>query len=218
MTTLLRIDSSFRTAGSVSRALADTAEATWLEENPTGVVVRRDLGTDPLPSEAWGRTVGARYVPEDSWTPEQRESAALVTALADEILAADSILIAAPLYNFGVPASVKSWIDLLIADPRLGPGSTALAGRSALIVIARGGGYGEGTPRHGWDHSTGYLRRIFEDNFGMQVSVAAAELTLAPVVPAMAGLIGLHEQSLAAAHVEAAAHARTLVARLHRAA
>ncbi|MCU1678985.1 MAG: phosphodiesterase [Frankiales bacterium] len=218
MTTLLRVDSSIRTEGSVSRALADTAEATWLAANPTGTVVRRDLGINPLPADAWSLAVGTRYVPEENWTPEQRGALALVSALADEIFAADSLLLAAPLYNFGVPASVKSWIDLLVADPRFGPGSSELAGKSALIVIARGGGYGEGTPRHGWDHSTAYLRRIFDDNFRMQVSVAAAELTLAPVVPAMSELIGLHEQSLATAHADAAAHALTLVARVKEAA
>jgi len=218
MATLLRVDSSIRTEGSVSRALADTAVATWTAENPAGSVRTRDLGTQPLPADAWGLAVSTRFVAAENWSPEQRDAVALAASLADEVLAADALLLAAPLYNFGVPASVKSWIDLLIADPRLGPGSTALAGKSALVVIARGGGYGEGTPRHGWDHSTAYLRRIFEDNFGMTVSVAAAELTLAPVVPAMADLIGLHEQSLAAAHVEAATHARALVAGLNEAA
>lgn len=218
MSVLLHVDSSFRTEGSTSRALAASAEDAWLKSHPQGTVVRRDLGARPLPSEAWGLAVGANFVPEHARTDEQREAQALSVTLADEILNADTLLLAAPLYNFGVPASVKTWIDLLISDPRLGPGSTELAGKSALIVIARGGGYGEGTPRHGWDHATPYLERIFGDNFGMSVRVIAAELTLAAVVPAMSGLIGVAEQSLATAHAEAAEHATSLAARLSAAA
>ena len=218
MATLLRIDSSIRTEGSVTRALADTAQQAWLQGHPDGHVVRRDLGVSPLPAETWALAVGSRYVPEDARTPEQLAAIALVGVLADEIIGADTVLLAAPLYNFGVPASVKGWIDLLIADPRLGPGTTALAGKSALVVIARGGGYGEGTPRHGWDHSTAYLQRILVDNFGMTASVAAAELTLAGVVPEMSGLIGIAEQSLASAHAEARAHGGDLAARLAAAA
>ncbi|MDQ1716031.1 MAG: FMN-dependent NADH-azoreductase [Frankiaceae bacterium] len=218
MSTLLRVDSSIRTTGSVSRALADTAVEAWLSAHPTGTVVRRDLGTNPLPAEAWALAVGAEHLPQDTWSPTQHEAVALARTLADELISADTLLLAAPLYNFGVPASVKAWIDLLITDTRVRPGSAHLAGKSALIVIARGGGYGEGAPRHGWDHSTAYLRRIFGDGFGMEISVAAAELTLAGVVPAMSELIGLGEQSLAAAHSDAAMHARNLAERLHAAA
>lgn len=218
MSTLLRVDASFRTEGSTSRALADSAEKAWLAGHPQGTVVRRDLGVRPLPAEAWGLSVGARFSPEESWAPEQREAVALATTLADEILAADTLVLAAPLYNFGVPAVVKTWIDLLITDPRLGPGSTELAGRTALLVIARGGGYGEGTPRHGWDHSTPYLERIFADNFGMEVKTVAAELTLAAVNPAMSGLVGVAAQSLATAHEEATAQGTSLAARLSAAA
>jgi FMN-dependent NADH-azoreductase len=210
MTTLLRVDSSIRTEGSVSRALADTAESAWLASNPSGVVVRRELGTTPLPSDAWRLAVEAGTTPEADRTPEQREAVALGATLADELVGADALLLAAPLYNFGVPAHLKTWIDMLVTDSRIRPGSTLLAGKPVLVVIARGGGYGEGTPRHGWDHSTAYLRRIFEDNFAMTVRITAAELTLAPVVPAMADLIGLSEQSLANAHVEAREHASRL--------
>ncbi|MDX2778035.1 NAD(P)H-dependent oxidoreductase, partial [Streptomyces caniscabiei] len=50
---LFRLDASIRTEGSVSRALADTAEQAWLAEHPGGVVTRRDLGVEPLPGDAW---------------------------------------------------------------------------------------------------------------------------------------------------------------------
>lgn len=218
MSVLLRVDSSFRTEGSASRAVADTAERAWQAQHSQGTVVRRDLGANPLPAEAWGLAVGSRFTPPEARTPEQLEALALSETLADEILAADTVLVAAPLYNFGVPQFLKTWIDLLISDPRLGPGSTELAGKPALLVIARGGGYAEGTPRHGWDHSTPYLQRIFADNFGMEVSTTAVELTLAGVNPAMADLIGVAEQSLATAHAEAGAHGTRLAERLRFAA
>jgi FMN-dependent NADH-azoreductase len=218
MPTILRVDSSFRTEGSVSRALADSAQTAWRAHHGDGVVTRRDLGAKPLPAEAWGLAVGANFTPEADRTVEQLEALALVRTLGDEILEADTVLVAAPLYNFGVPQFLKTWIDLLISDPRLGPGSAALTGKPAVLLIARGGGYGEGTPRHGWDHATPYLERIFRDNFGMDLTTIAAELTLAGVNPALADFIGIAEQSLATAHVEAAAHGRRLAERLQTAA
>ncbi len=219
MSTLLRVDSSFRTDGSVSRALGDSATAAWQATHPDGTVVHRDLGASPLPAEAWALAVGAGFTPEDQRTPEQVEAVALSATLADEILGADTVIIGAPLYNFGVPQYLKVWIDLLINDPRLGPRVTSpLEGKAGLLFIARGGGYGEGTPRHGWDHATPYLERIFRDNFGMDLTTTAAELTLAGVNPAMADFIGIAEQSLATAHAEATAHGTRLAERLAEAA
>jgi FMN-dependent NADH-azoreductase len=216
--TILRVDSSFRTEGSVSRALADSAQTAWLARHPAGAVVRRDLGARPLPAEAWGLAVGANFTPEAARTAEQIAALDLVATLGDEILEADTVLVAAPLYNFGVPQFLKTWIDLLISDPRLGPGSTALKAKPVLLLIARGGGYAEGTPRHGWDHSTPYLERIFRDNFGMDLTTTAAELTLAGVNPALADFIGVAEQSLATAHAEAAAHGTRVAEQLQAAA
>lgn len=215
MTTLLRVDASFRTEGSTSRAVADTAQQAWLDANPGAEVVRRDLGISPLPAEAWGLAVGAGFTPEDARTPEQREALALATTLADEVLGADALILASPLYNFGVSQFTKTWIDLLISEPRLGPGSEALKGKPALLVVAQGGGYREGTPRHGWDHGTPYLQRILADNFGMDLRTTIADLTLAAVNPAMADLVGIAEQSLATAHSEAGQHGGSLAARLH---
>ena len=91
--------------------------------------------------------------------------------LADEVLAADAIVVASPLYNFGVPQHLKTWIDLLITDPRLGPGTAPLTGRPLALVIARGGGYGPGTPRAGWDHATPYLQQIFGAVLGAEVHI-----------------------------------------------
>jgi FMN-dependent NADH-azoreductase len=109
---------------------------------------------------------------------------------------------------------VKTWIDLLFIDPRLAPGTDPLLpGRPGVLVASRGGGYGPGTPREGWDHSTPWLRRIFSDVFGMDLRVVEAELTLAFVNPAMASLRGLAEQSRRSAHEAAAEHGRDIATR-----
>ena len=211
--TLLRIDSSIRQQGSVSREVADTVERAWSAHHPDGTVVRRDLAADPLPADAWTTAAGAVFLPDEARTPEQREALALGARLADELLAADAVVIGAPLYNFGVPQHLKTWIDLVITDPRFGPGSAPLAGRPLTLVVARGGGYGAGTPREGWDHATPYLLRVLGDVWGAEVSLVAAELTLADVNPAMAELRPLAAQSRTEAHELAEATGRSLAQR-----
>jgi FMN-dependent NADH-azoreductase len=217
--TLFRLDASIRTEGSVTREVADTVQAAWQAEHPAFELIRRDVGVDPLPSRSWMTSAGASMTAADQHSPEQQEATKLAASLADELLAADAYLFAVPLYNFGVPAHVKAWVDLLLTDPRLGPaGDQPLTGRPAVLVVARGGGYGPGTPREGWDHATPWLRRIFADVLGLDLSVTEAELTLAGVNPAMAELRPLAEQSLRDAHVTAESHGRTIAERLRAAA
>jgi FMN-dependent NADH-azoreductase len=102
---LLRLDASIRSDGSVSREVADTVERSWQAEHPQAQVRRRDIGRDPLPSTAWMTAVGAGRVPTQEHTPEQAEAVALAATLADEMLGADAYLFAVPLYNFGVPST-----------------------------------------------------------------------------------------------------------------
>ncbi|GAA0625995.1 flavodoxin family protein [Kribbella sandramycini] len=210
MTTLLRVDASIRLHGSVSRALADSAEAAWRAEHPNGVVVRRDLGRDPLPATAWPALAKAQVGEEPATAAERdllTESRALATELSEELKNADAVLLAVPLYNYGIAQHVKAWIDLLLLDPAYLRGPNPLEGRPVILTLARGGGYQPGTPKHGWDHATGYLERIFGDVFGMQVRIAAAELTLAPVTPGMEELIDLSKVSETEALTAAEEHA-----------
>lgn len=201
---LFRLDASIRIAGSVSRALADTAEQAWLAEHHDGVVTRRDLGVQPLPADAWGALARAAV---DPTAPPADEARALVDRLGAELLDADAFLFAVPLYNWNLPAQVKSWIDLVVMHPRLGlHGDRPLEGKPAVLTLSRGGGYGPGTPKEGWDHVTPYLRRILGEVFGLDLHIAEAELTLADVTPAMAPLRGLAAESLKAGHEKAAAH------------
>jgi len=84
----------------------------------------------------------------------------------------------------------------VLTDPRLGPpAQQALASKPLILAIARGGSYGPGTPREGWDHATPWLRRIFADVWGMDVKLVEAELTLADVTPGMEPLRDLAAES-----------------------
>jgi FMN-dependent NADH-azoreductase len=211
---LFRLDASVRLEGSVSRALADTAEQAWRAEHHDAVVTRRDLGREPLPAHLWAAGVRARFDPAAP-SPETTE---VVERLGAELIDADAYVFAIPLYNYGVPAHVKSWIDLLLMHPRLGPaGDQPLTGRPAVLAMSRGGGYGPGAPKEGWDHNSPYLKRILGEVWGLDLHVAEAELTLAEVTPAMAPLRGLAQDLLKAGHEDAAAHGRRvaeLVARV----
>ena len=207
MSTLLRVDASIRVDGSVTRALADSAEAAWKAEHPDGVVVRRDLGLHPLPATAWPALAGAmvgQESPADGMP--LAEAKALAEELAAEVKNADAILLAVPLYNYGIAQHVKTWIDLLLIDQELVRGPSPTAGRPIIFTLARGGGYSPGTPKHGWDHATPYLERVFGDILGMNVRTAVAELTLAPVTPGMEELIDASKVSESAAHVTAEEH------------
>jgi FMN-dependent NADH-azoreductase len=204
---LLRIDTSIRADGSHSRAIADIVEREWLAAHDGKTVVRRDLGRHPIPATVWADAVGTARIPANERTPEQAAAVALANEAVDELIAADALLFAAPLYNFGVSQHLKAWIDLIIADPRMGSGAEPiLAGKPAVLVIVRGGGYGSGSPREGWDHATAWIRRILDDVWKLDLRVIENELTLAAVNPAMADLIGLADVNRAAAEAEAVRH------------
>jgi FMN-dependent NADH-azoreductase len=206
--TLFRIDASINPATSASRAIADITEAEWLAANPGGTVVRRDLGTEPLAADAWTGALRASFTPEEDRTDEQRAAIALAAGLAQELRSADAVLLAVPLYNFGVPQHVKTWIDVVMAGGS--PSEALLAGKPAVLVVVRGGAYGAGTPREGWDHSTGYLRRIVEDVWGADLTLVEREFTLVGVNPALDDFKELAGQFKEAAHQAAAEAGRAL--------
>jgi len=185
--TLFRLDASIRVEGSASREIADIVEEEWLAAHPGDAVVRRHVGVDVLPADAWGLAVGAGWTPEADRTPAQQSAVALAAQLTDELASADGVLLAVPLYNFGVSQHVKTWIDLVISDPRGGPRATTplLAGTKVVLVVVRGGSYSPGTPREGWDHATSYLRRILADHWGADLTVVEREFTLVGVNPAL---------------------------------
>jgi FMN-dependent NADH-azoreductase len=209
--TLFRLDASISPATSASRAIADIVEGEWQAAHPGAAVVRRDLGTAPLPTDAWSTAVGAAWTPDESRTEPQRAALALAAGLVDELRSADAVLLAVPLYNFGVPAHVKAWIDLVITGSA-GPAEPLLKGKPAVLVVVRGGAYGPGTPRAGWDHSTDYLRRILVDVWGADLTMVEREFTLVGVNPALDEFTDLAAQLKDAAHEAAAVAGKSLAA------
>ena len=207
---LFRLDASIRIDGSASREIADIVEAEWRAGDPDAAVVRRHIGTEPIPSTAWGEAVSAAGVPESQRTPEQSAATALATALVDELVDADALLLAVPLYNFGVSQHFKTWADLVIAEPRMGPGSTLLAGKPAVLATVHGGNYAAGTPREGWDHATGWMRRVLEDVWGLDLQVVIREFTLVGVNPALDQFTELADDLRAQAEQQAREHGRSL--------
>jgi FMN-dependent NADH-azoreductase len=207
---VLRVDASILGPNSASSALADVAEAEWAATRPGTSFVRRHLGADPLPGDAWPAAISAGFTPEEQRTDAQRQAVALAGTLADELRNAEAAILALPLYNWGVSQHVKTWIDLAFAGGELG--ERLLDGKPAIVLTTRGGGYGPGTPREGWDHNTAYLRRVVADVWGADLTLIERELTLAGVNPAMDPLLEAAELLKKAAH-EAAAHAgRTIAA------
>ena len=134
---ILRIDGSTRHSGSVSRSLTDLAVATLQGQIGVANVTQRDTrsGIGNI-SSAWRN---ASLTPNESRSPEDRAVLAQSEALMNEAAAADLLLIAVPIYNFSIPAALKSWIDLICRDNVDGARAHHLTGQSinkqALIIL-----------------------------------------------------------------------------------
>lgn len=171
---VLRIDSSGRQKNSVTRQLADVLIEQLRSHGQPLQVSTRDVASGlPLVNEAW---INANFT-----DPEQRSAAQCAVlaesdALVQELIAADVLVIGAPLYNFGIPAALKTWIDL-IARARLtfryaenGP-IGLLTGKKAFVLIASGG-----TPiGSDIDFASGYLRHVLAFVGITDVQIIAAE-------------------------------------------
>ena len=183
---LYRIDASIRVDGSNSRAIADIVEQEWRNANPDEPVIRRHVGVDPVPATAWAAAVFGSRTPAESRTDEQKAALALAATLTDELVEADALLFAIPLYNFGVSQHFKAWVDMVVTDPRMAAGTEPLlAGKPAVLVTVRGGNYQPGTPREGWDHATPWMRRILSDVWKLDLQVVQTEFTNVGVNPAL---------------------------------
>lgn len=201
MSYLLRIDASASGDSSFSRQVADSFTAAW-----SGDVVRRDLALHPVDHlNAAGIT--ARTTKPEEHTPEQRAAARLQDELVEEFLGADAYLFAVPLYNYSIPSVFKAWVDhIMIVGRTIGLGSAVpSAGRPAVVVSARGGGYGPGTPHHGKDFLVPALETIFSDPnlMALDVRTITPELTFALTMEPLRHLLPQHVSSLREAHAEA---------------
>ncbi|HEX6519963.1 MAG TPA: NAD(P)H-dependent oxidoreductase, partial [Streptosporangiaceae bacterium] len=111
---LYRLDASIRVEGSQSRAIADIVEQEWRNARPGEAVIWRHVGVDPIPATKWATAAFASRTPPDLRTDDQKAALALAATLTDELVAADALLFAVPLYNFGVSQHFKTWVDMVI--------------------------------------------------------------------------------------------------------
>jgi len=158
MQTLLHLKTSLFSDNGQSSQLAARYVAQWRAANPQGRVIERDLARDPVPHLTAER-FGAFLAKAEDRTPEQQAAAGYSDALVAELQAADTIVLGLPLYNFGVPSTLKAYFDhvaragLTFRYSEKGPVGL-LVGKRALVFAARGGLH-VGTPR---DTQTGFVR------------------------------------------------------------
>jgi FMN-dependent NADH-azoreductase len=163
--TILHIDSSINGDNSASRVLTQSIIDQIKGSNWGEKIVYRDLAAEPL--------------------PHLTLAAFADTSVLEEFLAADTVVIGAPMYNFTLPTQLKAWIDRIVIAGRTfqyGPnGPEGLAkGKRVIIALARGGVYSEGSPAAALEHLETYLRGVF--NFiGIEPEFVVAEgLNLSP--------------------------------------
>ena len=141
MTTILKINSSGQYEGSISRKLTKRL-ADKLLSQPGTTLIERDVAKGlPVVSEGW---IGSNFTPKESRSPEQVEILGLSDSLVEELRQADTLIIGMPIYNFGMPAALKSWVDLICRAgetfrySETGP-EGLLAEKRAYVVVASGG-------------------------------------------------------------------------------
>jgi len=157
---ILQINTSARSAGANSTRLADSITARLKARNPAAVIELRDLAANPHPvlDEA---ALGALFTPAEHRTAEQAARVALDDALIAQLQAADVIVLGVPMYNFGVPVQLKTWIDAIAKAGTTfrytenGP-EGLIKGKKVYVALARGGIYRD-TPA---DSQVPYLKAV----------------------------------------------------------
>nr|WP_246303487.1 NAD(P)H-dependent oxidoreductase [Nocardioides thalensis] len=212
---LLHLDSSAR-RDSVSRRLGQEF-ASVFRTDPGASVTYRDLAAQPVPhiTEGWTRICDnllrdqisdLSELHRGARTTEERAAWAVVEPLLAELVAADVVLISAPMYNFGIPSSLKAWIDQ-VTFPRMNLGH-----RRFVVAAAQGGSYTPGRPRAPMEHHVRYLSDFIVGHYSVEPPISVvAELNNARVDPALAHLQEAHEASLADAIASARAAARQVI-------
>lgn len=177
---LLHVDSSINGAASVSRSLTQKAVDQWVAAHPGTEVEYLDLAVDTPPHFS-ADSLGIRRPVANASTAEQKENQ-LSETLVSQFLAADVIVVGAPLYNFSIPSQLKAWIDRLAQAGRTfrytAEGPEGLAkGKTVIAVLSRGGIYSNSEAGQAMEHQESYLKTVF-GFFGItDVRVVRAEGT-----------------------------------------
>jgi FMN-dependent NADH-azoreductase len=159
---LIQIDSSARTSSVTRRLTAKFAEG-WRKNHPDGVVIQRDLSATviPLITDDWNAT----HLEQSKLTPVQQSYLSTSDELIEELEAADTVVIGAPMYNFTIPSSLKAWIDQIVRlGKTVGYGPNGPQGlltkKKVVIITSRGSAYEKGTAREAFDFQEPYLRHV----------------------------------------------------------
>lgn len=160
---LLHIDSSVLGSHSVSRKVSAAIVDRLRQATPGLQIVYRDLTATPL-----SHLTGSHLAAAQGAAPEAAllQDLAAGQAVLDEFLAADIVVLGAPMYNFTIPSQLKAWIDRIVVAGKTfkygAQGAKGLAGdKRVIIAISRGGFYGAGTPAAALEHLETYLRGVF---------------------------------------------------------
>ncbi len=166
MTQLLHIDASILGGNSVSRQLTAQIVASWRAAHPATEVSYLDLAVD-TPSHLSAESLGFRMAPGAAELSDvQKRENAISEALVSQFLAADVVVIGAPLYNFSIPTQLKAWIDRVAQVGRTfkytDKGPVGLAGGKTVIVAStRGGMYSTSDAGNAMEHQESYLKTVF---------------------------------------------------------
>jgi FMN-dependent NADH-azoreductase len=165
MSKLLHIDSSILAGNSVSRQLTAQIVASWRASHPATEVTYLDLAVD-TPSHLSAESIGFRMPAGVPLTDVQQQENAISEKLVSQFLAAETIVIGAPLYNFTIPTQLKAWIDRIAQAGRTfkytDKGPVGLAGGKTIIVAStRGGVYSTSDAGNAMEHQESYLKTFF---------------------------------------------------------
>jgi FMN-dependent NADH-azoreductase len=162
---LLHIDSSITGTASASRQLTAQIVASLQKANPGIEVIHRDLEAEPLPH--LNNKMLAGMAPDAATDAATRNEISRSFSALDEFLAADIVVIGAPMYNFSISSQLKSWIDRVVVAGKTftytaeGPKGLA-GGKKVIIASSRGGAYVPGTPYAALDFQETYLRSVLK--------------------------------------------------------
>ena len=166
MPTLLHISVSPRGNYSISRRLSEAAVEAWKERNPGGRIIERDLAKTELTFVDLDWIAGA-YTPPEQHNESHKKALAISDELVSEVVEADEIVLGTPMYNFGVPAALKAWVDHIVRAGKTfrytsaGPeGLLTGKNKKVLAIIASGGSYKE-AGMSALDYVLPYLRSVF---------------------------------------------------------
>ncbi|MGV9797445.1 FMN-dependent NADH-azoreductase [Mycobacterium sp. NPDC003449] len=196
MGTLLHLDSAvFSGEASSSRSATQAFVDAWRQQHPEGKVLYRDLDADPVPHISADAYMAA-VIPAEQRSESQAINHAAREALIAELESADAVVIGAPMYNFGIPSTLKTWIDNVILIGRTSSTTESkILGTPVTVIASRGGSYAPGTPNESHEYVINYLESALGSLLGMQPRFIVIELTLAHVLPGLDHLIPVGEQS-----------------------